>query len=442
MSKIKTTKLEPRSEEGTLTIGAEPGTTQFEGTVIIPGYATKDYVQGIVSGDIAVELDAYQNRSERDKVDGYAGLDGTGRVPANRLDVDMIAAAITTLNAGVNENADKIEQLEEASTFQIEYYVDNLDGSDPGDSKMGLNAPLWADTTEIKLNHIDGNNHEHDFTSIHAGDKIWFVDADDEDDDLGMYTVLSYSVGPEVTTFVVDLDTGKGGPSIGDKVEAEVFPAVDMSAKADITYVDARDKTKVSKSGDTMTGSLFINVDGSVLLEGKHSGSKRIKLYSDGRVETSYSMHRSSASNLLTTKAYVDNHGPLMWLYKKDKDKDSLSPGEFSFQKNLPDPDSATGFDLYIAGRFNSSYWFPYHSSGYSHGIGETFWTISERDGVAVIGGKGNKWWFMQGTGKYAALSCSYLKVGDGSHKLYDNRHYYLNLPSPFPLMQMPYHEN
>ena len=272
MSKIKTTKLEPRSEEGTLTIGAEPGTTQFEGTVIIPGYATKDYVQGIVSGDIAVELDAYQNRLERNAVDGYAGLDGTGRVPANRVDSDVISTGITLLNSAVNQNAAKIEQLEEASTFQIEYYVDNLDGSDPGDSKMGLNAPLWKDTTEIKLNKIDGNNHEHNFTSIHAGDKIWFSDADDEDDDLGMYTVLSYSVGPEVTTFVVDLDSGKGGPSVGDKIEAEVFPAFDISAKADITYVDAQDNSiksdyvpRYGGMDHKMTGKLYMgehNIEG------------------------------------------------------------------------------------------------------------------------------------------------------------------------------------
>ena len=64
MSKIKTTRLEPRTETGTLTIGNPTGGVTFEGDVVIPNYPTLDYIEDIVSGDIAVELTNYQRKDE------------------------------------------------------------------------------------------------------------------------------------------------------------------------------------------------------------------------------------------------------------------------------------------------------------------------------------------------------------------------------------------
>ncbi len=36
MSKIKTSKVEPRTPQGTLVLGADEGTVMFEGTVVLP----------------------------------------------------------------------------------------------------------------------------------------------------------------------------------------------------------------------------------------------------------------------------------------------------------------------------------------------------------------------------------------------------------------------
>jgi len=54
MSKIKSNRLEPRATNGSLTIGNPESYTTFEGDVQIPGYATQEWVEGIVTEDIAV----------------------------------------------------------------------------------------------------------------------------------------------------------------------------------------------------------------------------------------------------------------------------------------------------------------------------------------------------------------------------------------------------
>ena len=36
MSKIKTSKVEPRTPQGTLVLGSDEGTVMFEGTVVLP----------------------------------------------------------------------------------------------------------------------------------------------------------------------------------------------------------------------------------------------------------------------------------------------------------------------------------------------------------------------------------------------------------------------
>ena len=40
MSKIKTSKVEPRTPQGTLVLGSEDGTVMFEGTVVVPQQET------------------------------------------------------------------------------------------------------------------------------------------------------------------------------------------------------------------------------------------------------------------------------------------------------------------------------------------------------------------------------------------------------------------
>ena len=63
MSKIKTNRLEPRATNGSLTIGNPESYTTFEGDVQVPGYATQEWVEGIITGDIQVELGGYMPKS-------------------------------------------------------------------------------------------------------------------------------------------------------------------------------------------------------------------------------------------------------------------------------------------------------------------------------------------------------------------------------------------
>jgi len=249
MAKIKTTRLEPRAEEGTLTIGTDdgPSTTQFEGTVIIPGYATVDYVDQIVSGDIAIELGSYQKRDEKNQNAGYAGLDDTGRVPADRIDTDVIEVELADHHEQIDTNTAKISQLESATAFQIEYYMGNLTGADPAINYMSINAATWADTTQIKINTTDAGGAIHDFSAIKQGDTIWFADVTPDTvvvaavDTTGLFTIVSNTAGAGFTTFVVTMQSANGGPQVGDRVEAQIFPAFDVSSKADIVYVDTQD---------------------------------------------------------------------------------------------------------------------------------------------------------------------------------------------------------
>ena len=69
MSKIKTSKVEPRTPQGTLVLGSDEGTIMFEGTVVIPGYAAE--TNGQITADV---IDTGPNAA------GYLKFDGEERV--------------------------------------------------------------------------------------------------------------------------------------------------------------------------------------------------------------------------------------------------------------------------------------------------------------------------------------------------------------------------
>ena len=248
MSKIKSNRLEPRATNGSLTIGNPESYTTFEGDVQIPGYATEEYVQNLVTGDIAVELTGYQSRDEKNVAGGYAGLDSTGRVPSDRIDTDVLSAEVDDNKEQIATNTAKIEQMESATAFQIEYFMGNKAGTDPTTSYMAINADDWESTTQIKMNSTDAGGAVHDFSAIKAGDTIWFADVTPDGavsadvDTTGVYTVDSVSIGASVTTLGVTPQSTRGAPTVGDRVEAELFPAFDVSSKADIVYVDTQDQ--------------------------------------------------------------------------------------------------------------------------------------------------------------------------------------------------------
>ena len=119
MSKVKTNRLEPRSEDGTLTIGTPNGAVMFEGDVNIPQYATTEWVVDIITEDIAPELQHYQKRDEKDKAHGYAGLNANAKVDASYLDTTAIEQNINTIETNiisiegeVNANTDAISKID------------------------------------------------------------------------------------------------------------------------------------------------------------------------------------------------------------------------------------------------------------------------------------------------------------------------------------------
>ena len=239
MSKIKTNRLQARSDNGTLTIGTPRMVEHIsEGDVVLPNYVTKQEVADIIAGD--VDLGLYQKTDEKDAPRGYAGLGIDGRVQPNHLNTDDIDEQLSTNTADIFTNTAKIASIEADSSFNIHYNLGNKDGSDPTTSFMGINAETWEDTTQVKVNNVDADGNTHDFSIVSAGDSIWFSDQT-ASDSIGSYIIDSVTVGAMLTDFNVTSVSSRGGPDINDRIQSKIFPTVDVSSKADIVYVDAQD---------------------------------------------------------------------------------------------------------------------------------------------------------------------------------------------------------
>ena len=135
MSKIKANRLEPRSEDGTLTIGTPNGATMFEGDVNIPEYATTEWVLDVITEDIAPELLEYQKRDEKNKANGYAGLNGNAKVPAANLDTAALEQEIDGAETKIALNDAAIK----ANTTEILAKVDKSGDTMNGDPDMSAN---------------------------------------------------------------------------------------------------------------------------------------------------------------------------------------------------------------------------------------------------------------------------------------------------------------
>jgi len=104
VSKIKTSRIQGRTDEGTLTIGSPTGGVTFEGDVVIPNYPTLDYIEDIVSGDIQVELNNYQRKDEKNQPQGYPGLDSNGQIALSQINLTPVEDDIADLRNKVNDN--------------------------------------------------------------------------------------------------------------------------------------------------------------------------------------------------------------------------------------------------------------------------------------------------------------------------------------------------
>lgn len=216
MSKIKSNRLEPRATNGSLTIGNPESMTTFEGDVKIPGYATQEYVQQVVTGEIDLDLIAYQTRDEKWVAGGYAGLDETGRVPADNVDSDSIKESIVVLQGEIGS----LINLDEKGNW-------GYDANNPPETgKAYLSSTDFTTpqmTAVIHKDDMDGTNHT--FVTAKVGSWIEFVE-DDSDYCLGQITEVT-PAGDDHFQATFNVSVGKGQIEPDGILKIRVFEAVE-----------------------------------------------------------------------------------------------------------------------------------------------------------------------------------------------------------------------
>jgi len=227
MSKIKSNRLEPRATNGSLTIGNPESLTAFEGDVKIPGYATEEYVQQIITGEITPELAAYQTRDEKDVAGGYAGLDETGRVPADRVDSDKIKEDIVVLQGEI----DSLINLDEKGVWAFSTIHPPVSGT-----VYFSNPDFTAPEITVTINKLDKDGVNHTFIDAKVGHWIEFVE-DDDDYCLGKIKEITES-GDDYFQATFDVSVGQGVMHEGNEVKIRVFEAVEEFDPKSIRIVD------------------------------------------------------------------------------------------------------------------------------------------------------------------------------------------------------------
>jgi len=130
------------------------------------------------------------------------------------------------------------------------------------------------------------------------------------------------------------------------------------------------------------------------------------------------------------SKAGVATERPMLWKYNPSVSANNLGNGEFNLSSS-PTNASADDWSIYFAKRdANGHYWYP-HDSGneFTHEVDATMASIRGRDQVCAHG-KMNKWYFNQGTNKYARLRLAYYR---SSNPLASGKWYLLTIPGYMP---------
>jgi len=107
----------------------------FEGDVVIPNYPTLDYIEDIVSGDIAVELTNYQRKDEKNLPLGYPGLDDNGQIALSQInlqpieeDVQQLRDQVDSNTSGINTNSQNIAQNSSDINTKVSRSGDSMTG--------------------------------------------------------------------------------------------------------------------------------------------------------------------------------------------------------------------------------------------------------------------------------------------------------------------------
>ena len=269
MSKIRTNRLQGRSDDGTITIGAtnEDGTTNYKhttkivGAVDIEGYASKKYVlehllsDGIHTEDIVMKDEAGMPggyaRLTTDSIPQVDWYDMKNTIRDNHYDyrINMSHDSIDTSIKQLKEDIVTLEgEIESLITLDEKgsWVSTSNDPPQSGQVQFSSNDFNTSPMT-VKISKSDTDGTGHTFATADVGTWIEFVE-DDEDYCLGKITAVDNDDDDFfLTTF--DVSVAKGQVIDGANIKVRLFEAVD----------DFDATSFVMKSGDTMTGDLIID---------------------------------------------------------------------------------------------------------------------------------------------------------------------------------------
>jgi hypothetical protein len=281
MSKLKTNRIEPRATNGTLTIGNPDSATMFEGDVNIPDYATTEWVLDIVTEEITPELAHYQKIDEKNRPDGYAGLDSNGQIPS----------------AQIPDASDKVSKSGDTMTGTLVLDSPNRDinitAGVAGRLKYGNQDKIrWGNNVTFDTN-LDMNN----FNIINPG----------PGSDIPTNAALAAKVSKDGDTMTGDLDMS--GKRVKD------IPQIPLEGS------DAASKYYVDESSATIDHPVEISVFPAVnsstnLFTVKNGSNTLFNILGDGDVELKggqiHNMGGPTYDTDAATKYYVDNVGKNM----------------------------------------------------------------------------------------------------------------------------------
>ena len=329
MSKIKTNRLEPRATNGSLTIGNPDSSTNFEGDVNIPQYATEEWVESIVTEDIALELSTYQKRDEKNVPNGYAGLDANGHIPSEDIPGldEKVDKAGDTMTGGLNMSDNKIVNLATPVDPTDAVNKEYVDSSSPGGSflptaggtmegTITLNGPrdidcMFGKNATLKYNGHDAFEWGNSINTSHQTLALTSPNRDIDAAD-GVAGHLSYA-GTDKLQWGSNVTIQNANLDMDNNRIVDIGQPVENSDAATKYYVD-----NASESIDhPVEISVFPAVSGSESVFGvKNGGNLVFNILGDGDIDLKsgqiHNLAGPTNDNDAANKYYVDNAGKNM----------------------------------------------------------------------------------------------------------------------------------
>ena len=423
------------------------------GDIDISQYPTVDYVE-----------ERLDEKADKTELDGL-----TDRVAEGESEQDTLKAKVNALEGALGEHRLRFTWSENnvrPGQFNLKNDVMQLKG-------------YLSEATWIGISDTDDDGGSIDLDRITEGDVLRMSD--------GSGSAAELKITQADTRGLYRFEKVSGALDRMSEVHPYDFillSSFDPSGLASIDYVDAQDAKKLNKSGGTMTGDLSLkrtddtywtyirsqkpeawnasqDTHGLIIdigntnsykqqlkIQGR-SGKDLFEMHDDGKAQATLLGNLDVANVLkqggypIATQVYVQQavagieipeaveaERPILWKYNPDVPANSLGNGEFNLSAGLSNG-AAADWSIYFAKRdARGYYWYP-HDSGneFTHEIDVQMATIRGRDQICAHG-KTNKWYFNQGTNKYAQLRLSYYR---SSNALASGKYYLINIPGYMP---------